>query len=197
MTIWKLIKRVKALHNTGEPLVVAMAGIKLGDRLLMLGCANPSDIGPLAVKTGLTGRACALDEDESLARRAAAAAEKDGALIETLAAPWTMLPLDSGTFDVVIIQGVLAALAPDRRAGCLQEAHRVLRPGGRCLAIDGAIRGGLGGLIGSGGSAEYIAAGGALRALQAQGFRAVRTVAEREGRIFIEGVRENIGKGEG
>lgn len=190
MTIWK--RWLKHLRHSGEPLTVALAGIKLGDRLLMLGCADPSDIGPLAVKTGLTGRACALDEDESQVGRAAAAAEKDGALIEALAAPWSMLPLDSGSFDVVIIQGVLAALPPERRAGCVQESHRVLRPGGRCLVIDGALRGGLSGLLASHGNAEYTAAGGALQALQTQGFRAVRTVAERDGRIFVEGVRENI-----
>lgn len=188
-----MMKWLNGLRHTGEPLAVAMAGIKLGDRLLMLGCADPSDIGPLAVRTGLTGRACAVDEDASRTRRAADVSQKDGALVETLTAPWTMLPLDSGVFDVVIIHGVLSALTPERRAGCVKEAQRVLRPGGRCLVIDDAPRG-LSALLNSRGNApgrHYVAAGGAVRALEAEGFRAVRTLAEREGLVFVEGVRGN------
>ena len=114
------MKWLSALRNTGEPLAVSIAGISLGDRVLMLGCADPSLIAPLAIKTGLTGRACALDENASRTLRAADASQKDGALVETLTAPWTMLPLDSGAFDVVIIRGVLPALTPERRAGCVK-----------------------------------------------------------------------------
>jgi len=186
------MKWLSALRNPGESLAVSIAGIKLGDRVLMLGCGDPSLIAPLAIKTGLTGRACALDEDASRTRRAADVSQKDGALVETFIAPWTMLPLDSGAFDVVIIHGVLSALTPERRAGCVKEAQRVLRPGGRCLVIDDAPRGGLGALLNSRGNApgrHYVAAGGAVRALEAEGFRAVRTVAERERLVFVEGVR--------
>ena len=47
-----------------ESLAVSMAGIKLGDRLLVVGCSDPMLIARLAVKTGLTGRAHAIDADE-------------------------------------------------------------------------------------------------------------------------------------
>ena len=45
-----------------DPLSVSMAGVKLGDRVLVVGCSDPRLIATLAVKTGLTGRACAVDE---------------------------------------------------------------------------------------------------------------------------------------
>ena len=70
-----------------EPLAVSMAGLKLGDRLLVLGCGDPALIAQLALKTGLTGRACALDEDGARASRAARIVEREGALVETLTLP--------------------------------------------------------------------------------------------------------------
>lgn len=186
------MKWLRALRNPGEPLAVSIAGIKLGERVLILGCGDPALIAPLAIKTGLTGRACALDEDSARTLRAANMSQRDGALIETITAPWTMLPLDPDSFDIVIIRGVLASLTPERRTGCVKESLRVLRPGGRCLSIDDAPRGGLGALVGDRSRAEYRTAGHAARALEGAGFRAVRTVAERDRLVFVEGVRGQL-----
>ena len=58
-------------RSTEEMLAVSMAGIKLGDRLLVVGCADPILIARLAVKTGLTGRALAVDEQEKVVTAAA------------------------------------------------------------------------------------------------------------------------------
>ena len=79
---------------SGESLAVSMAGIKLGDRLLVVGCADPVLIARLAVKTGLTGRAFAADEQEKAVAAAEEIAAREGALIETSTAPWTALPLE-------------------------------------------------------------------------------------------------------
>jgi SAM-dependent methyltransferase len=173
----------------GEPLSLAMSGVKLGDRVLVLGEDAPL-LASLAVKAGLTGRTCVVVEGEDRAKAAAEAAERDGALVEAFAAPITMLPLDGDAFDVVILRDVLPALSPERRVACLRETLRVLRPGGRCLVIDPAARGGLGGLLSRRGQDQFYAdRGGAPAALQAEGFRAVRTVAERDGLLFVEGVK--------
>ncbi len=175
----------------GEPLAVAMSGVKLGDRLLVLGCGDPPLIARLAGKAGLTGRACALDESQEKTARAAAAVERDGVLIEPFTAPWSALPFDPSSFDVVVMRDVLPALEPEPRVRCVQEALRVLRDGGRCVAIDRGSRGGLGALLGGHGNQQYASAGGAPRALDAEGFVAVRTIAEREGLVFVEGVKPN------
>jgi cyclopropane fatty-acyl-phospholipid synthase-like methyltransferase len=45
-----------------------MVGVKLGDRLLQIGCGDGGLFAALAAKTGLTGRAAAIDP--SLPRRA-------------------------------------------------------------------------------------------------------------------------------
>lgn len=178
--------------ESAEPLTVSMSGVKLGDRLLVVGCGDATLIAQLALKTGLTGRACALDEDAGRMDRAAKAVEREGALIEPITAPWTQLPLEANGFDVVVIRDVLITLDMRRRAPLGAEVLRVLRPGGRCIVIEGGARGGLGALLQGHGNAEYTSSGGAERALSSVGFRAVRTLAERGGLKFVEGVRPAV-----
>ena len=175
---------------SAEPLDVAMSGVKLGDRLLVLGCGDPTLVAQLALKTGLTGRACALDEDAARTARAARVVEREGALVEMLTSPWTQLPLESEGFDVVVIRDALPRIELHHRAALVGEVLRVLRPGGRCVVIEGGGRGGLGALFqGRTANAEYASSGGASRALSAGGFRAVRELAHRGGLTFVEGVK--------
>lgn len=170
-----------------DELPVSIAGIKLGNRVLMLGCSDPKLIAQLAVKTGLTGRACAIDDRDARTERAREIATREGALIEAITAPWTALPLDGGSFDVAIVRDVLGTLDPSTRSGAVSELVRILRPGGRCLVIDSA-RTGIGALFARRGArADY----DAVQALASAAFRAVRTVAERGGLKFVEGVKEN------
>ena len=173
----------------GEPLAVSMPGVKLGDRLLILGCSDIALIVALAIKAGLTGRACILDESEAVRVRAAAAVEREGALVESFAAPFTSLPFGAASFDVAVVRNVLGSIQQERRLPTGAEVHRVLRPGGRCVVIDDGGRGGLAGLLGGRGDRGYASAGGANAILSGAGFRGVRTLAEREGLVFVEGVK--------
>jgi ubiquinone/menaquinone biosynthesis C-methylase UbiE len=173
-----------------EPLAVSMAGVKLGDRLLVLGCGDPVLVAQLAQKCGLTGTAFAFDENVARAERASGVVAREGALVETLTGPWTTLPFDAAAFDVVVIRDVLSNLELHRRTALAGEALRTLRPGGRCLVIEGGGRGGLGALLQRRTvNAEYTSSGGAERTLASAGFRAVRTLAERSGFTFVEGVK--------
>lgn len=174
----------------GDPLAVTMSGIKLGDRFIAIGSSDTALVAALAIKAGLTGRACLVDEPELDLARAAADIEREGALVETVSAPLTSLPFEPGSFDVAILRNVLGASAPGRRASVLAEIHRVVRPGGRCVVIEGGPRGGVAGFFRSGsagGKADK--AGGAPSLLPAAGFRGVRVLAETEGLIFVEGVK--------
>jgi SAM-dependent methyltransferase len=176
--------------QTGEPLVITMSGIKLGDRLLVLGSTDPHLTAALAVKAGLTGRACMVDESEEASAHAAALVEQDGALVERFVSPMTALPFEPSSFDVAVLRNTLPALAPADRARAAAEVHRVIRPGGRCIVIDDGRRGGLAiRRRGPEGDEQYLADGGAAAQLSAAGFRGVRTLAEREGLIFVEGVK--------
>lgn len=173
-----------------DPLAVTMAGVKLGDRLLVMGTADTALIAALAGKVGLTGRACALDASESATTSAARIVEREGALVETYTAPWTMLPFDRDTFDVVVLRNVLNTIEADARLRSAGDIFRVLRPGGRAIVIEDQHLGRLAGLVRTApADPQYERSGGAVHVLEAAGFRAVRTLATREGQVFVEGVK--------
>jgi ubiquinone/menaquinone biosynthesis C-methylase UbiE len=178
--------------RTSEPLTVAMAGIKLADRVLVVGCSDPALIAALAIKSGLTGRACAVDEDDARVSAAARAVERDGALVETSTASLATLPFEESAFDVVVLRDVLGGAEPGQRMPIVAEAQRVVRPGGRCIIIETSARAGLGGLLSRPVNTEFFASDGALPLLTTAGFAAVRTLAEREGLTFVEGVKRNV-----
>jgi len=180
-----------------DSLAVTMAGVKLGDRFLAVGMRDTALIAALAAKSGLTGRACAVDADETRVRSAAAAIEREGALIEAIRAPWGMLPYDEGSFDVIVVRDVLMLLPAQARALAAAEVLRVLRSGGRVVVIEPAPRGGLvGALLNRQQSdPDYATSGGAVTALTRAGFGAVRQLAEQDGVVFVEGIRKSAPKG--
>jgi len=176
--------------SSSESLAVSMAGVKLGDRLLVVGCGDPILLAQIAVKTGLTGHALAVDEREAVVTAAAEIATREGALVETATAQWTSLPVDNDSFDVAVVRDVLRHLPAHRRAACISEVGRALRPGGRCLVIDGSARKGLSGLVRSGPRVgDYDDHGGPVQIFTAQGFKAARILAERDGLLFAEAVK--------
>jgi len=184
MPLWPLRK------SSAEALAVSMAGIKLGDRLLVVGCSDPILLAQIAAKTGLTGRALAVDEREPIVTAAGEIAAREGALVETATAQWTSLPVENDSFDVAVVRDVLPTLPAHRRAACVSEVARALRPGGRCLVIDGTVRTGLSALVRSGLTvADYGEQGGPVQILTSQGFKAARILAQRDGLLFAEAVK--------
>ena len=177
-------------RDDNEPLPVAMAGVRLGNRLLAVGSADPSLIADLARKTGLTGRVCVVEPDSGRAAHAAAAIERAGALVETIAEPWGALPLDADSFDVAVARDVLHTMAPDVRVRCLADVFRLLRSGGRIVVIEPAAPSGLSSMLSrTHVDPGYYRQGGATYALTSAGFAAVRVIAERDGVIYAEGAK--------
>ena len=177
-------------------LAIAMTGVTLGDRLLQVGCTDASLLGAIGSKVGLSGRVCAIVPDESHAARARRAAEKSGFLLELETGDLEHFPFDDGAFNLIVVdnqEGLLSSMRPEQRVATLQQAFRTLAPRGRIVVIERGERGGLGALFGSPASApadpHYKSSGGALVALEAEGFRAARLLAERDGLSFFEGVR--------
>ena len=164
---------------------VAMVGLKMGDRLLQVGAGDGRLLAALAAKVGLTGRACAVDATDAGVTRARLAAEREGVLLELQRAPLAPLPFEDGAFDVAILHGVLRGATPETRVAVVGEAARVLRRGGRGIVVDRVPRGGLGALFG-GPTPDPTYQPEEL--LRSGGFKAVRTLAEREGLRFVEGV---------
>ena len=177
-----------------EPLAVTMIAVRMGERALQIGVDDPLVTGALAAKTGLSGQATIVVTDQAGAERARAGAADAGALVDVQVAPLQTLPFADSTYDVVVIHtvsGLLASLGTDLRVRALGECRRVLRPGGRAIALEAGTPTGLLGLLGGAPkrNAQYEAGGGTVAALEAAGFRAVRTLADRQGYRFIEGLK--------
>jgi ubiquinone/menaquinone biosynthesis C-methylase UbiE len=166
-------------------LAVSMVGVKLGDRLLQIGCGDGGLAAALAAKTGLTGRAVAVDPSPDAVAAAQRAAEEAGVLVEVATAPLAQLPFDESSFDAVVLLDILRPLAPESRPPVLNEATRVVRPGGRVILVEPAPRGGLGALVGPRSDPMY----SAEEWLRSAELKAVRVLAERDGWRFAEGVR--------
>src|SRR5438067_9395183 len=170
-------------------LVVGMTGVKMGDRVMQIGCAHGGRLAAVAGKVGLSGQAVALVPDATSAERARKGAAQAGVLVDIEIAPLTRFSAESGTFDLAVIDdtgGLIGAMRPEDRVVTLRETFRILRFGGRTIVIGAAARGGLGALFTraqSGPSVDVAAA------LQAEGFKSVRVLAEREGLVFTEGIK--------
>ena len=170
-------------------LAVSMTGIKMGDRMVHIGCGHGGRLGAVASKVGLSGRAVAIVPDEKSAAKAQKGAAKAGVLVEVSVAPLGTLALDASAFDLAIIDNtdrLLSTASAGDRAASVRELFRVLRPGGRLIVVSAAPRAGLGGLF------ARAPAGPAFDAsptLLREGFKTVRVVAERDGLHFLEGLK--------
>lgn len=190
-----------ARRDNPHPLVVAMVGVKMGDRFVQIGCAHGGRLGAVAGKVGLSGRAVAVVPDEASAARVRKGAAQEGALVEIEIAPPTRLPADDQGFDVAVVDdtgGLAGSMREEDRAAAVRELLRVLRPGGRVIFIGSSPRSGLGALVaGARTGSPFVASGAASAALAAAGFRSVRTLAEREGLVFVEGIKPRGAGGAG
>jgi len=172
-----------------EPLPITMTGVRMGERLLQVGVDDAAYAGALGAKVGLSGTSAVVVADAESAARVNAAASKAGALIDVSKAPLDVLPYPDAGFDVVILHSRKAGLgapAPGVSGAALRECWRVLRTGGRIVAITAGARTGLAAYFGGGGGP---AASDPEGALVAAGFRPVRHVGELEGLRFTEGMK--------
>ncbi len=177
-------------------LAIAMTGVGLGDHLLSIGCTDPSLIGALSAKVGLSGRACAVVATSEQAARARRGAESAGVLLEIETGSLESFPYEDSAFTVAVIDnqdGVLSRLPAGNRAAVLGQVRRTLTPRGRVLIIERGTPAGLSALFksgaGEGVDPQYAAAGGALGVLKTEGFRSARQLADRDGLSFFEAVR--------
>lgn len=172
-----------------DPLQVAMTGVRMGERYVQVFCSDATLTRGLATKTGLSGTAALAAPDETQAGRARAAASKAGVLVDVQVTPPATLPWDAGAFDMVVVDdtgGSFSALTAVERRGALQAALRLLRAGGRTEIIErigGRMR------SRSAGAAGEAAGNSTESAMREAGFNPVRTLAEKDGFRFVEGLK--------
>ncbi len=169
-------------------MVLAMVGVRMGERLACFGAGDPAMFAALATKVGLTGRACAVASDQAGAQAMTAAAADEGVLMEIESAIGWTSSLEPQSFDVAVVDGRLITDGQADGQACLREAFRVSRAGARLVAILSGERG-AGALIGVERTSAGMAGSEMVRALEQAGFRPARLLAEREGLTFVEGFR--------
>jgi ubiquinone/menaquinone biosynthesis C-methylase UbiE len=170
---------------------LAMIGAKTGDRVLVVGAGDPGLAAELGRVTGLNGRTVVVDADPEARARIDQAAAQAGSLVEFESAPETALPLENGAVDVVLIprstRGLASRPVADRTR-TVEEAARVVRPGGRVLIVEAAPQAGLRGLLRRA-PGPTLSGQDAIELLQGAGLRAARVLGEVDGAVFVEATR--------
>lgn len=122
------LPEVRAVHDR----CLALLDPRPGERVLEVGCGLGADSRELAAHVAPGGEVVAIDLSRAMVD--AARARHDGSAVTYATADVTDLPYDDASFDVVRVERVLQHV-PDVTRACAEMA-RVLKPGGRLLAVD-------------------------------------------------------------
>jgi ubiquinone/menaquinone biosynthesis C-methylase UbiE len=113
-----------------------LASLRPGESVLDIGCGT----GTLAIATkrrvGSAGRVYGVDASPEMLARASKKANKARAEVVFQNGIVEALPFPDGQFDAVLSTVMLHHLGRKARQQCANEVRRVLKPGGRVLAID-------------------------------------------------------------
>ena len=116
--------------------IIRVAGLETGDDILDIGCGTGTLAIAAARHVGTTGAVTGIDASPSMIARANRKARKAGAHATFQVAVAENLPFPDRRFDVVFSTLMLHHLPRKTRQQCASEIKRVLKIGGRVVAVD-------------------------------------------------------------
>ncbi len=123
-------------ESTYREKALDLARLKSGESVLDIGCGT----GTLAIaakrRVGSAGSVNGVDASPEMLARAARKANKAGTEVAFKNGVVEALPFPDGQFDAVLSTVMLHHLGHKARQQCAREVRRVLKPGGRVLAVD-------------------------------------------------------------
>lgn len=128
-------------------MTIELAGIVEGARVLDVGCGTGTLTIAATRRAGSTGEVHGIDPSAEMIGVAREKAAKVGVDAQFQTAVIEKLPFPDGHFDLVLSSLMLHHLPADVKRAGFAELRRVLKPGGRFLAVDIAQSGGFFGHI--------------------------------------------------
>jgi ubiquinone/menaquinone biosynthesis C-methylase UbiE len=128
--------------------LVRLARLEPGQSVLDIGCGTGSLAIAAKLRVGPSGTVQGIDASPEMIARARRKASKAGVDVPFTDGVVESLPFPDGHFDAVLSTLMLHHLPREPRQQCAREMRRVLKPGGRVLAVDfGGATGGRKSLI--------------------------------------------------
>lgn len=120
---------------------VELAGVAPGEKVLDVGCGTGALAIAAKAKAGPSGHVSGIDPSPEMIEVARRKAARAGLEMDFRVAAIEELPFPDGSFDLVLSSLMLHHLPDDVKRVGLAEVRRVLKPGGRFLAVDLATSG--------------------------------------------------------
>lgn len=115
---------------------VKTARLKAGESVLDVGCGTGDLTLRAARRVGAEGRAAGIDASPDMIKIAARKATQKGRDVDFRVAAIEDLPFADGEFDAALSSFMIHRLPDDLKLRGLAEVRRVLKPGGRLVAVD-------------------------------------------------------------